>query len=236
VATPEGRTGCVPDLLRRVPLFSALSVEEIAPIAREARALTVKRGTVICQKGDLPQGFWCVLSGQVKLAFLSPSGFEKVVDLVQPFMTFGEALMFVDQPCPVYAQALLDSALMFVPQGPVLDALNRSPAFGRSMLAGISRRLHQIIRDLESQCLQPAAQRIIGYLLREAEAQRDTVVPRAARIRLPVSKVIVAAHLNVTPETLSRTLNFLSQQQLISVKGRFIHIRDLDALRSCGGS
>jgi CRP/FNR family transcriptional regulator, dissimilatory nitrate respiration regulator len=226
----------MPDLLRRVPLFSALSVEDIAPIAREARVLTVKRGTVVCHKGDRPQGFWCLLSGQVKLALLSPSGFEKVVDLIHPAMTFGEALVFVDQPCPVYAQALLDSTLVFVPQGPVLDALQRSPEFSRSMLAGISRRLHQIIQDLESQCLQPAAQRVIGYLLREVEAQRETVVTRSARIHLPVSKVIVAARLNVTPETLSRTLNFLSQQQLISVKGRFIHIRDLDALRSCGGS
>ncbi len=233
---PERTTNGIQGMLRQIPLFSALCEQDLDPIARAARILSVKRGAVVCQKGDRLPGCYCVLSGQVKLALLSPSGFEKVVDLIHPGMSFGEALMFVREPCPVYAQALMDSTLVFVPEDPIFGALSRSPDFSRNMLAGISRRLHQIILDLESQCLQPAAQRIIGYLLREVEAQRENGTGRSARIRLPVSKVIVASHLNVTPETLSRTLNFLSQQNLISVKGRLIHIRDLEALRSCGRS
>jgi CRP-like cAMP-binding protein len=235
VATPADKTCGIQDLLSAIPLFSTLSGQEIALISAEARVVTAAKGAVICHKGDRPQGCWCVLSGQVKLALLSPSGFEKVVDLIPPGMSFGESLMFVDQPSPVYAQALVDSTLIFVPESTVRETLPRSPTFSRSLLASISRRLHQVIQDLESQCLQPAAQRVIGYLLREVEAQREDAVTPSIRIHLPVSKAIVAAHLNVTPETLSRTLNFLSHEGLISVKGRFIHIRDLEALRSCGG-
>jgi CRP-like cAMP-binding protein len=209
-------------LLEQVPLFSALSAEELAEIAGEARLIRAQKGEVVCQRGDRPQGCFCVVAGQVKLALLSAAGFEKVVDIVSPGMTFAEALMFVDQPCPVYAQALTDTTLLFVPDEPIMAALDRSSAFARRMLL-----------DLESQCLQPAAQRVIGYLLREVEAQHSSL-RRTVRVKLPVSKAIIASHLNVTPETLSRTLGYLAGRGLISVKGPHILVHDVESLRACG--
>lgn len=220
-------------LLAQIPLFSALSAEELAEIAGEARLVRAQKGELVCQRGDRPQGCFCVIVGQVKLALLSAAGFEKVVDIASPGMTFAEALMFVDQPCPVYAQALTNTTLLFVPEGPIMAALDRSSAFARRMLAGVCRRLHQMLLDLESQCLQPAAQRVIGYLLREVEAQHSSL-RRTVRVKLPVSKAIIASHLNVTPETLSRTLGFLTERGLISVKGPHILVHDVESLRACG--
>ena len=50
----------------------------------------------------------------MKLAFTSPSGAEKLLELMGPGQSFGETVMFVDQPYPVYAQVLMDTLLLHI--------------------------------------------------------------------------------------------------------------------------
>ncbi|RMD69694.1 MAG: Crp/Fnr family transcriptional regulator [Gammaproteobacteria bacterium] len=217
--------------LREFPLFRALPEKALQDIARGATPLTFPRGSMICQKGEFIDGFYCVSRGVVKLAFLSPEGHEKIVDLVHGGSSFGEALMFLDKPCPLYAQAVTECHLIHIRKDVILPALDQYPHLARYMLAGLSARLHQLILDLESYCMQPAAQRIIGYLLREAEVRGPR---RGVQITLPVSKSLIASRLNVTPETLSRTLHCLKEQGLLNIEGKNIIIPDVERLRALG--
>lgn len=50
-------------------------------------------------------------------------------------------------------------------------------------------------------------------------------------VTLPARKMVMAAHLAVTPETLSRTLRSLSDEHLIEVAGDDVTILDIDSLR-----
>ena len=99
-------------------------------------------------------------------------------------------------------------------------------------LVGEGRRLHSLISDVESYSLQSGTQRVIGYLLRQDDAQAAD--SGATKLTLPVSKAIVASRLNLTPEHFSRVLHELAEQGLIGIDGRNIEIRDLDRLRTYG--
>ena len=68
-------------LLSRVPLFNDLEADEVARIARGTREINALRGDILFHKGDSPTGFYLIVYGQVKLAFTSSQGGEKVVDL-----------------------------------------------------------------------------------------------------------------------------------------------------------
>jgi CRP/FNR family transcriptional regulator, dissimilatory nitrate respiration regulator len=219
-------------LVAHMPLFSAMTTEELAPIVGSTREVRVRRGEIICQTWAKPDGFYYVVAGMVKLALLSQDGSEKVVDIVRPGMSFGEALMFVNKPCPVYTQALEDTTVLHIGREAVLDAVDKYSGVARHMLAGLSQRLHHLMADLETSCLQPAGQRVIGYLLREAELAQHGEPP--LRVVLPASNATVASWLNVTPETLSRVLHCLSDEGLIGVQGRTILVHDVDRLRACG--
>ncbi|HRD94759.1 MAG TPA: cyclic nucleotide-binding domain-containing protein, partial [Accumulibacter sp.] len=89
-------------LLAHVPLFNELEKEEIARLARGTREINATRGDILFHKGDTPTGFYLIVYGQVKLAFTSPQGGEKVVDILPQGQTFGEAVMFTDKPFMVY--------------------------------------------------------------------------------------------------------------------------------------
>jgi CRP/FNR family transcriptional regulator, dissimilatory nitrate respiration regulator len=154
-------------LLARVPLFNGLASDEIARIARGTREINAARGDILFHKGDFSNGFHLIVYGQVKLAFTSPQGGEKVVDILSQGQSFGEAVMFMEKPYMVYAQALTDSLLLHLSKTVILDELDNDPKLGRKMIAGLSMRLHHLITDVESYSLHSGRQRIIGYLLRE---------------------------------------------------------------------
>jgi len=219
--------------LSRVPLFEELATEELQRIAAGTTELHVPRGEIVFNRGDPCVGFHLVVYGQVKLAFLSPQGGEKVVEIIAPGYSFGEALMFMGKPYIVMAQTLADSLLLHVSKKVVYDEIDRDPTFARKMLAGLSRRLHSLISDVESYSMQSGTERVIGYLLRQDEEGAQANTPYV--LTLPTSKAVVASRLNVTPEHFSRILHDLSEKGLIEVVGREIRILDAAKLRSHHG-
>ena len=224
---PVGPVINIEALLARVPLFSSLSPEEIARIARGTREIHALKNDVLFHKGDQPTGFHLIAYGQIKLGFTSSQGSEKVIDILGPGQTFGEAVMFMDKPYPVFAQALSDAQLLHISKQAMLDELERDPLFSRKMIASLSVRLHHLITDVESYSLHSGRQRIIGYLLRESP-ESDA---RALTVTLPTSKGTIASRLNLTQEHFSRILHELSEAGLIIVEGRRISIPDMEKLR-----
>ncbi len=214
-------------LLSRVPLFNDLEADEVARIARGTREINALRGDILFHKGDSPTGFYLIVYGQVKLAFTSSQGGEKVVDILNQGQTFGEAVMFMDKPCMVYAQALSDSQLLDISKNAIIDELERDPKLGRKMIAGLSMRLHHLLIDVESYSLHSGRQRIIGYLLRD-NVKSDA---KSLTVTLPTNKGVIASRLNLTQEHFSRILHELSDKGLIVVEGRKIGIPDVEKLR-----
>lgn len=219
-------------ILAGLPLFRQMTPAEIANIAQNTREVQVKCGEALFQRGDPSHGFYVVVRGQLKLAFSSPQGAEKVVHLAGPGKTFGEAVMFMGMPYPVYAQALADSLLLHIGKAAVLEGIERDPVFCRKMLAGLSARLHNLISDVEAYSLHSSAQRVIGYLLQHDTDNAGESGPLL--ISLPASKSVIASRLNISPETFSRVLHALSAADLISVKGRDVSVLDMKKLRDYG--
>jgi CRP/FNR family transcriptional regulator, dissimilatory nitrate respiration regulator len=220
----------VPVLLAQLPLFSALAPEQIQRIAAAAREKHLAKGEMLFQKGDPARGFFVVVTGQIKLALPSAQGNEKVVEIIGARQSFGEAVMFMDRPFPVFAEALVDTQLLHIGKDAVFQLIDSDASFSRRLLAGLSMRLHSLVADVESYSLRSSAQRLIGYLLQHCPHEDDTV--NRVEIKLPTSKHILASRLNLTPETFSRILHDLADGGLIEVHGRNIIVPDLRRLRS----
>lgn len=210
-------------LLAQVPIFSELSDEEISNVARYTRERRLDKGELLFQRGDPPHGFYFVVSGQIKLAVSSAQGNEKVVEIIGPMQTFGEAVMLMDRPYPVFAEALVGTRLLHIGQNVVSELIDNDPGFARKLLAGMAIRLHSMVQDVETYSLRSSTQRVIGYLLQQPE--QDTTDGNS-HIELPTSKQVIASRLNLTPETLSRIFHDLSDAGLISVQGKHITLLD----------
>jgi len=214
--------------IANLPMFKEMSGEELDRIAAATLPVHAQKGESIFHCGDACTGFHVVVYGQLKLGFTSPQGVEKVVEIVRPGQSFGEALMFLEEPYIVFAQALSDSLLLHVAKHAVFDELARDPRFARRMLSGLSRRLHGLVRDVEAYTLRSGQERVIGYLLADvAEPAGNATV----EVHLTPGKSVIASRLNMTPEHFSRILHELAAGGLIEVSGRAVRIPDLDRLR-----
>jgi CRP-like cAMP-binding protein len=220
----------IPQILSRLPLFQELVPEQIAVLEAACRERRLAKGEMLFQKGDPPKGFFVVVFGQIKLAFPSSQGNEKVVQILGPRQSFGEAVMFMDRPYPLFAEGLVDSLLLHIGSTTVFELLERDPLFARRMLAGLSMRLHSLVHDVETYSLRSSAQRVVGYLLQHCP-QQDGPCEGSFNISLPTSKQVIASRLNLTPETLSRIFHDLSTDGLINVSGKQITINDVKRLR-----
>lgn len=214
-------------LLKCLPLFQELLPEQLQAIAAASRQRRLSRGEMLFQKGDPAHGFYVIASGQIKLAFPSLQGNEKVVEILGPRQSFGEAVMFMGRPYPVFAEALSESLLLFIGGEAVFALIDRDPGFARRMLAGLSLRLHALIQDVETYSQRPATQRVVSFLLQLCPQDDHGI----HEIQLPASKQVIASRLNLTPETLSRIFHELSHGGLIEVHGKTVVIHDLPRLR-----
>jgi CRP-like cAMP-binding protein len=214
--------------IANLPMFREMSGEELDRIAAATLPVHVQKGEAIFHCGDPCTGFHVVVYGQVKLGFHSPQGVEKVVEIVRPGQSFGEALMFLERPYIVFAQALADTMLLHVAKHVVFEELARDPRFARRMLSGLSQRLHGLVRDVEAYTLRSGQERVIGYLLADAV---DAATGEAAEVQLTPGKSVIASRLNMTPEHFSRILHELAAKGLIEVNGRSVRVPDLERLR-----
>ena len=222
----------VEEFLKNLPLFRDLSAQEVERVAASTSQMRVSTGGIVFRKGDSCAGFHIIVYGQVKLAFGASDGSEKVVDILGPGNSFGEAVMFLDRPYAVFAEALSDSLLLHVGKAAILQELEHSQDFARRMLGGLAQRLHRIVGDLEGYAMKTGTQRVIGFLLRDVACGQTG--PRT-EVTLPATKGVIASRLSITREHFSRILHELSVAGLIKVSGRSIRFLDLDRLRQYRG-
>lgn len=216
--------------LARLPVFSELDAAELGRIAAGTHSARVEKGAAVFHRGDPCTGLHVVVYGQVKLAFTSAQGNEKVVEIVGPGQSFGEALMFLERAYIVSAHALADTMLLHVAKHVVFGELDRDPRFARKMLSGLSLRLHGLVHDVEAISLRSSVERVIGYLLSAcADGPQGDGAPR--QVILSAGKSVIASRLNMTPEHFSRVLHDLTAAGLIMVEGKSVQIPDLGGLR-----
>lgn len=207
-----------PKLLRKLPLFSALGDEELENVAARCVQRRAQAGECLFTRGEPCHAFHLLLEGGVKLVLSSPDGAERVIDIVRPGQSFGEACMFLGKPYMVSAEVVEDALLIRVPKRAVMEEIDRNPDFAKRMLGGMAHRLHQLVGDLEALTLRSATQRVAAYLLRCAGAAND--------FTLDVSKGLIAARLNITREHFSRVLHGLANEGVLAIDGKAIRLLD----------
>jgi CRP-like cAMP-binding protein len=136
-------------------------------------------------------------------------------------------VMFLERPTLVAAQAASDALLLHLSKEAVFAELDRNPKFARRMIAGLSKRIEGLVRELDRQAIGSGTERFIAYLLRH-----DRGIPGPRVITLPAAKGAIASQLNLTPEHLSRILHELTDAGLVHVEGRKIKVPDVQRLEA----
>jgi len=207
-------------------LFSGLSDDQISNVRKHSHVTELDEGMSLFCQGDDVISFYLVLNGKMKLFRVSPEGKEKIVDIVSQGETFAEALMFTDQPhYPVNATALTPCTVLGI-NGLHFKTMLRESVDTCFLLMGcMSFRLRALIQEIDTLSLNTGTMRIVAYLLQNAHGDSD-------EFELDIAKSVIASRLSVKPETFSRILKNLHEQNILTIRGRKVTIHDRKALVS----
>ena len=205
-------------------LFSGLDDAQLERVRRHSHVADLLEGESLFYQGDEANSIFLVLSGRIKLSLMSPEGKEKVIDLVEAGSTFAEALMFLDEPhYPVTATALKSGRVIVISSREFKSMLHESIDSCFLLLGRMSARIRSLIQEIDALSLETGTVRTVNYLLSHAPEEGDCY-------DLDIAKSVIASRLSVKPETFSRILKHLNEQQIVTIDGRRVTIHDRDAM------
>jgi CRP/FNR family transcriptional regulator len=213
------------------PFGKKMGPEVCGELIELAELLRFSADEVVYDVGDQPEGIYMVLSGQLKLIRSGPGYREHIVHLAEVNSMFGEASLFLEGH-PVTAVALQDSELMFFPREPFLECMGHHPRLQNYIMSVMALWMSQLIEKIDQLTLCDGAQRLATYLVGLHEKSPYSEFMTGAQVELPTRKRDLATMLNMNQPSLSRILRQFQDQDLITVQGRLMVLKDLEALRA----
>jgi CRP-like cAMP-binding protein len=199
----------VAEVLDQCSLFRRIQPEGFVRLVSIARLVQFEKDqTVFREKEECP-GVYVVGSGLVRVYKSALNGKEHVLHMVGPGNAFAEIAAIAGFRCPASAQAVAPSVCALLPGDAFRRLLDERHELCKEMLIGLTLWVRQLVELLEDVVLRDAIGRLARFLL-------DAPTDRNGLVELPALKRHVASHLNLTSETLSRTLRRLIDAGLIA--------------------
>ncbi len=221
---PSARDIGTKRILKGFPLFAGLAPEHLGELVGAARNASVLKDQAVYRAGDPVRYLYVLLSGQVKLTLSCNQGNEKIIDVVEPGRSFGEAELLGPHSYLADAVAVKSSQVLGIGRASLFRIMTMDPRLALRMMKTLARRQIDMEAELATTHSCSSGQRLLDFLVRLAGPGRDPA--GETLVTLSVSKQVLASRFSMQPETLSRKLRHLADDGLISVDGCRIRLKN----------
>ena len=205
------------------PLWAGCRESTVEQLLRQAVRKSFPSREVIALERTPADYLHVVISGSVEL-FARYRNQETEFALIGPPHAFIVAAVILNRFHLTSARALQSCDILMVPAERVRDAFNRDEIFARRMATELAHSYRTVTRELKSQTLLSAIERLANWLL-----ERDAETGGQHQFAIPFDKRSLAARLGMVPEVLSRALAALGKYD-VHVRGATVEIRNPAAL------
>ncbi|MBI4985931.1 MAG: type IV pili methyl-accepting chemotaxis transducer N-terminal domain-containing protein [Rhodocyclales bacterium] len=206
-----------------LPLFAELAPELLGKLAHASRLGTYRRNQVVYRIGDAVKEMHILLSGQVKLAISGHSGKEKIIDVLGAGHSFGEAELFGIPRYLVTAAAVKPSQILSIAAEALDSVMTLDQRLASRIVKLLAHRQIELEAELAANHFRSGNRRLLEYFLRLAA---PTPQPAGeTRVKLAVSKQLLASRFDMQPETLSRKLREFADAGLLVVEGSVMRLQ-----------
>ena len=209
-------------ILRSSFIFSSLNEDELGELADLAIERSFVPNEFIFWDGDVPEWFYMVAEGKVKVLKHSSLGKEFIIAFFGSGEMFGEVAVFENKPYPATAQAVAETKVLGIRRQDFLSFLAHRPEVVLRIISVLGERLRDAqgrLRDLVGERVE---QRLTSVLL---------MLAAKLGLTLPFTRQEIAEMVGTTTETTIRVMSHLKDRGIIrSVRGKVI-ILDEEKLR-----
>jgi CRP/FNR family transcriptional regulator len=214
----------------KTSLFSSLSSEQVSRLGCVFRPARYRKNQILFFEGGVAQHLFALHVGLVKLVKSLENGKDRITGILFPGQLFGlEALS--NPTYPVTAVTLRDSEICAASREEVVIFLQSNPEIALGMVRFLVAEVGRIRAQVTDMSFKDARMKVATFLL---SLVASDLTPHNGRVTLtlPLSRQEISEVLELSPETISRTLGAFRREQLIVARGRRLTIQNLEGLQS----
>src|SRR5262245_36556936 len=150
------------------PIFGALGPDLLNQLTAYAIPRSVKRGTMIIERGDTGTALFAICSGTVKISTPSADGKGAVFNLISEGAIFGEIAVLDGLPRSADATALTDCEMMVIERRALITLIRERGEVAVKLIEVLCRRLRHTTGQLEDVMFLDLPGRLAKALLQAA--------------------------------------------------------------------
>jgi CRP-like cAMP-binding protein len=209
-------------------IFKGLNQKDKEALIHQHTLVIIKKGQFLFKEGEKSRGLICLASGKVKVFKDGVGGRGQILRMVRQLGFIGYKTLFSDNPWPVSAIAIEDSAICIFEKNSFVRILKKNPDLTMKFIKVIADELV----SSNNRTVSLTQKHIRGRLAESLLILRDTYGYDAdgKTILISMSREDIANLSNMTTSNAIRTLSNLATEGIIELTGRRIRILDSNYL------
>lgn len=199
------------DLLRRVPLFSLLTVAQAEVISGAVIKRRFKRGEPLVEQGQKSNALYILLTGRARVMTSDTRGREVILATLSQGDYLGEMSIIDNEPHSATVRAEVQTDVLMLGRAEFARCLTENASMSLVVMRGLVKRLRHADRKIESLALLDVYGRVAHALL-------DFAIPDAQGqliIKEKISRQDVAKMVGASREMVSRVMKDLEERGFI---------------------
>lgn len=202
------------ELLRRVPLFSALTASQSASITDAIVKKRFKRSEMIVEQGKKSDALYIILTGRARVMSTDGRGREVILATLQPGDYIGEMSLIDDEPHSATVRTELQTDVLMLGREAFSRCLPENSSMSYNIMLGLVRRLRHADRKIESLALMDVYGRVARSLLEFAKDDGEGKLV----IRDKISRQDLAKMVGASREMVSRVMKDLEERGFVQTQ------------------
>lgn len=213
--------------IHTMPLFQGLEAGCLERLRAAASIRRLPKNSLLFAEGSQPEWLHLLITGSAE-AFTQVGGKDCTLLILSPSDAFMPAAALVDETYLVSGRTLKPSQLLFLRADVVREEMATCTELACRLVKLLAGQLRVALRHIKDVKTRTGPQRLTAYLLRLID---EKGVGEGAE--LSVSKGILASRLSMTAETLSRSIQVISDHGIL-IRGHRVVLKDrAEAERFC---
>jgi len=201
--------------LQKMSLFSTLDDTLLEKICTITTSVKFEKKSIIFYEGDSSKYLYYLVSGIVKLYKVSSTDKEIILKYFQSNELIAEVANFEDIPYPATLEAYTNVELIKIDFEKFKDIIYSNPELSFKIQASLIKKIKNLEQVISTHLVLDAKDRIIKFI---CDNPTDF---------FKIKNIEIAKILNVTPETLSRILRKLKDENIIDIQNKTVNFERL---------
>lgn len=215
---------------RKPGWFCNLSPQSLADLDAISTHTVLPIGNILFTEGQASRSVSVICAGQVKLTRSSRDGRTLLVKIARPGAVLGLSAALSKMPYEVTAQAIERTQLATFEQQDFLNFIQHHAEASLHAAESLSNEYRSALADATRLALSTSIAGRVAHLLLELVVENETTRDAQPKIHMSLRHEDLASMVGSSRESITRVLNGLRRNGVISIKGADMTILSKEAL------